>query len=341
MQVLKPHRTKFPKSYGFLDAELQRLPKGEPMVWAAFLKHAHLSDADARMAVAPGSSSPLIFAQDLGPVVWGQFDSDTPNRIEIAKEVLEKFELDSTNPDAKVFLRTKTLHEMCHWGCHRGKIPDPDVAGENFEVELFQGEIRAWFLAAPSVLTTPPADTAIFTDPGVRANALLAQITRPGFVAGREADPAHRIFGGADVAEGMPRGFRNNNPGNIRVGDPWTGLAPLDEQKSFQQLEKAFGVFREPEWGLRAIARLLRKYKSKGFDTPRKIIERWAPVSDGNNVDSYSGHLAEALGVNRDDVVDANDDDVAVKMMLAIATHENGSKPPYSQVQFKAALRLL
>jgi hypothetical protein len=42
-----------------------------------------------------------------------------------------------------------------------------------------------------------------------------------------------------------------------------------------------------------------------------------------------------------DDAVDADQDDICIKLMRAIATHENGSKPPYSDTQFQTALKLL
>jgi len=343
MQFLKPHLSKFPKSFAFLADDLQKVSKAHANIWAAFRKHANLQNDDARAAVVPNTGAPLVFAQDLGPAIWGQFDPDIPNRIEIGRLVLQEFEKDSSNPKAQEFLRAKALHEMCHWGCHHVGVPDPDEAGEAFERELFGHELEPWF-ANGGTLLAPRAvvDSSIFTDPARRAESLLQLAKTPEFMAARKEDPEHKVFGGADVAEGMPRGFRNNNPGNIRVGDNWMGLAPFDDQKIFQQTEKSFGVFKEPEWGLRAIAILLRKYKNRhGIETPRKIIERWAPASDNNDVDSYSGQLAAALGVGRDDVVDANDDGVVTTMMRAIATHENGAKPPYAPVQFAAALRLI
>jgi len=343
MLVLKPHLAKFPKAYNFLAENLPKLPTRLPPVWRAFLRHSHLPDADARAALSANSGAPLAFAQDLGAVVFGRFDSNVPNRIEISRFVLEKFESDAANPEAQKFLQTKVLHELCHWGCHHVGVADPDIAGENFETELFGSEVDIWFALPISLLANKPAqDVGIFINADARAKRLLELLKKDEFAPGRSDDPAHKIFGGIDVAEGMTRGYRNNNPGNIRVKDPWMGLAAPDDQMEFQKLEKSFGVFREPEWGLRAIAMLLRKYKNKhGIDTPRKIIQRWAPASDGNDVESYSGQLASALGVSRDDVVNANDDNTAIQMMKAIATHENGEKPPYSEIQFRAALELL
>ena len=42
----------------------------------------------------------------------------------------------------------------------------------------------------------------------------------------------------------MPaRGIRNNNPGNIRKGEKWKGLSPI-------QNDSSFCVFKSPEYGI-------------------------------------------------------------------------------------------
>ena len=35
----------------------------------------------------------------------------------------------------------------------------------------------------------------------------------------------------------LPRGIRNNNPGNIRLGDNWQGMKESQSDKSFVQFE--------------------------------------------------------------------------------------------------------
>ena len=47
----------------------------------------------------------------------------------------------------------------------------------------------------------------------------------------------------------LPRGIRNHNPGNIDKGADWEGLA--DDQSS----DSRFCVFKDPVWGIRAMAR--------------------------------------------------------------------------------------
>src|SRR5574337_876096 len=79
------------------------------------------------------------------------------------------------------------------------------------------------------------------------------------------------------------RGIRNNNPGNIRKSsEPWRGLAAAKDQK-----DPAFFTFETPEWGIRAMAVILRTYQTKyGLRTIRAIIGRWAPSAE-NDTDAY------------------------------------------------------
>ena len=57
----------------------------------------------------------------------------------------------------------------------------------------------------------------------------------------------------------LPRGLRNNNPGNIRITkDKWQGLREKQEDKSFFQ-------FTEMKWGYRALIRTLQNYRKLMF----------------------------------------------------------------------------
>lgn len=77
------------------------------------------------------------------------------------------------------------------------------------------------------------------------------------------------------------RGIRNNNPANIRHGNPWKGLKK-------NQTDPEFDQFTSTVWGVRALIITLRTYVTiHKLQTIRKIIERWAPRSDGNNTEGY------------------------------------------------------
>src|SRR4051812_38910947 len=94
----------------------------------------------------------------------------------------------------------------------------------------------------------------------------------------------------AIMAKKLTRGIINANPGNIDRGKPptaWLGLATPAEMTPEQKAEKRFAVFRSPEYGIRALAKLLQTYQSKhGLRTVRGIINRWAPPVE-NNTGAY------------------------------------------------------
>ncbi len=73
-----------------------------------------------------------------------------------------------------------------------------------------------------------------------------------------------------------PRGVRNHNPGNIErdARTRWQGQAA-------RQSDPRFVVFTAPEWGIRAMARVLITYQDRhGCNTVAKIINRWAPPGE-------------------------------------------------------------
>lgn len=78
------------------------------------------------------------------------------------------------------------------------------------------------------------------------------------------------------------RGLRNNNPFNIkRSNQNWIGKVPFAKSS-----DTVFEQFSSMYYGLRAGMKLLVNYVNKGFDTPRKIVERFAPRSE-NATDNY------------------------------------------------------
>lgn len=84
----------------------------------------------------------------------------------------------------------------------------------------------------------------------------------------------------------VPRGVRNNNPLNIRIGDDWQGL---DEPSS----DGTFCRFQALQWGFRAAFLILNNYYNRhGLHTIHKIINRWAPASE-NNTDVYEATVVK------------------------------------------------
>lgn len=128
-----------------------------------------------------------------------------------------------------------------------------------------------------------------------------------------------------------PRGIRLKNPGNIRHGDKWDG-------RSADQPDPDFVKFEQPQFGIRAIARVLISYEKKGINTVRGVINRWAPPNE-NDTGSYVMHVAGLLSVDPDEVIDIDSYEVMDPLVRAIIRHENGQQP-YSDKVIRDSLRL-
>lgn len=120
------------------------------------------------------------------------------------------------------------------------------------------------------------------------------------------------------------RGIRNNNPGNIKRGSSWIGLRPVQEDATFAQ-------FVAPEFGLRALAYLLKRYQTTyGLNTVRGIISRWSSTDQA----PYISFVAKELGVSPDSIL--NVDARLPDLMRAIVEFENGTQPYPSATIVKA-----
>ena len=115
----------------------------------------------------------------------------------------------------------------------------------------------------------------------------------------------------------LPRGIRNNNPGNIRGASfTWQGETGRDSQD--------FVIFEAPVYGVRAMARVIETYREKYFlVTIRQIVERWAPDSE-NNTESYIISVASRSGIGSDEYIEVAHIPALIE---AIIYHENGQQP--------------
>jgi hypothetical protein len=116
-----------------------------------------------------------------------------------------------------------------------------------------------------------------------------------------------------------PRGIRNNNPGNIRHGQPWQGLASTQTDSSFDQFVSA-------QYGIRAIMKIMMTYHNEGLDTIEKIINKWAPTNE-NNTSAYVAAVATAVNISPTAAVDIHDTTLMADIIGAIIMHENGQQP--------------
>lgn len=119
----------------------------------------------------------------------------------------------------------------------------------------------------------------------------------------------------------MPRGIRNNNPGNlVRNNTAWQGMAE-------QQSDERFVTFESPEYGIRAMARVLRTFGKKyNLRTIEQIISRWSPSSE-NETDAYIAHISQRLGISPNTPLDLNDDEILKNLLQVMIRHENGINP--------------
>jgi hypothetical protein len=116
------------------------------------------------------------------------------------------------------------------------------------------------------------------------------------------------------------RGIRNNNPGNIRENEridyDWIGEAVTDNDGDFE-------VFISPEYGIRAIGRILDTYARRGVQTVEGIIYTWAPPSENDSA-SYLSNVVTSTGFGRNAIVGRSD---YLALVKAIIKHENGIQP--------------
>lgn len=134
------------------------------------------------------------------------------------------------------------------------------------------------------------------------------------------------------MASTTTRGIRLANPGNLRHGERWQGMA--DDQP-----DPDFVKFTAAQFGVRAMGRVLLTYKKKKVSTVRAIISRWAPKVE-NDTDSYVDHVADLIGVTPDEAIDVDDCEVALKLVKAIIKHENANAMPYSDKMLLEGLRM-
>ena len=118
----------------------------------------------------------------------------------------------------------------------------------------------------------------------------------------------------------MSRGLRNNNPGNIRLGNfLYKGEKSKSSDSEFRQFESV-------EWGYRAMFVLLHTYAVKhGCYTLRQIINRYAPPTE-NFTEGYIRRVAHATHLSPDEAIFTTDGATMTAIVAAMSGVENGVK---------------
>ena len=116
----------------------------------------------------------------------------------------------------------------------------------------------------------------------------------------------------------IPRGIRNNNPLNIRVGNVWLGEVKNPTDPHFEQ-------FNSMEYGLRAGFILLRRYiRHYKRLTIEDIISSWAP-SNENNTKAYIATVVKVSGIPSNRILHYSDKETMCKLVDAMCFVENGA----------------
>lgn len=128
------------------------------------------------------------------------------------------------------------------------------------------------------------------------------------------------------VMANKPRGYRNNNPGNIRInGDKFQGEVIPSRDKEFKQFESM-------AYGYRAIFKILRNYqRNYSLDTIRKMISRWAPESENNTL-AYVMTVSSRSGISPDEPVSADNREMMIRIVAAMSFVENCVEADMSDV---------
>lgn len=117
--------------------------------------------------------------------------------------------------------------------------------------------------------------------------------------------------------QSLPRGLRNNNPGNIEDGGFAKGLP------GYKGSDGRFAVFDTIESGEGAQRALLQSYGRRGLNTVEGVVGRWAPSSE-NDTAGYARFVSNRMGVDPRAPLDMNDTATLDRLRLAMAEQENG-----------------
>jgi hypothetical protein len=127
---------------------------------------------------------------------------------------------------------------------------------------------------------------------------------------------------------GLTRGIRNNNPGNITIGDNWQGMVGNDG---------TFLIFADMSWGVRAIGISLTSMINQGYDTITTLISQWSATDQA----AYIANVAASTSIDPNTQL-GTDPDTIESLIQAIVNQENGSYSQYvTPADMAAGMNLL
>lgn len=134
-------------------------------------------------------------------------------------------------------------------------------------------------------------------------------------------------IGSRKVDIDMTRGYRNNNPLNIRIGagKKWKGEIRPSQDAAFAQFESM-------EYGYRAAFKLLDNYrKNHGCVQLADFINRWAPPSE-NNTSAYIQTVCKRTRLADVSTIDTRNGYQMKRIVAAMSFVENGIEPDMDQI---------
>lgn len=133
----------------------------------------------------------------------------------------------------------------------------------------------------------------------------------------------------------MTRGYRNNNPLNIRYSqwNAWKGKVTPNTDGAFEQ-------FTSMAYGYRAAMVLLRNYIKQGYKTVEDIIHRWAPENE-NNTTGYINTVCKETGFDPSTIIQRDNGEAIKKLVYAMSIVENGRETMPDQEAIEDGWKML
>lgn len=138
-------------------------------------------------------------------------------------------------------------------------------------------------------------------------------------------DPEDDAKAKAEAEKYLPRGLRNNNPGNLNFAGQ-RGASPEGGPNG------RFAVFGSQAEGIAALIRQLQLYVERGNDTIQGIVNKYAPAADGNNVKAYIEALMQATGKSANERLDLNDKNTLFALVRGIVKQEGNGQLTAEQI---------
>lgn len=143
-----------------------------------------------------------------------------------------------------------------------------------------------------------------------------ATVNPDGSVSMPDGAASAGVASGEPIASGsLPRGIRNNNPGNLQFMGQ-AGAVPEPGSGRFAR----FGSMQQ---GIAALYRQIQLYKSRGINTLAKLAAKYAPPNE-NDTGAYLSQLVKSTGFGANSALDFSNPAVAESIIRGISRNENG-----------------